>query len=561
MPPTSSDNDAASTRVHSARNSHEKAHSLSSKEVALAENPLATAEDPPNAEGDQYAKGSQLVLIAMSVCLFVFLVALDQTIVSTAVPRIIQDFKVFQVGWYGSAYLLTSTTFQPLFGRLYQSFDIKLIYLIALTIFEIGSLICGVAQNSTTFIVGRAIAGLGLAGGYSGSMIIVNIVAPIHQRPLLTSIMGATYGVGGTIGPLIGGAFTSHATWRWCFYINLIFFPFVGVAILIFLRMPKVHHELSVLKRLWLIDWLGSILILGSLICILMVFQWGGVQYAWGDSKIIGLIVGFVLLAIAFLGVQIWMKERATIPLRFFKQRTIGFGAIVNFGVAGTYFGELYFLPIYFQSVRGSSPIRSGVETLPFIVAVIFAVTVTGGVVNKTGVYIPQLLIGTALTALGAGMLFFFQSTSSQALWCGLQFFAGIGPGMSWMLPFIASSAALPPSEMAIGSAIVIFFQTLGGTIFVSAAQSVFQNKFILYLHTIPGVDVNNIVSHGISSFREFAPPALLPEIAVAANKALQKDWIMLSVVGAFAFLGVWGMELKRRIPLEVVEKGSVSVA
>ncbi|UZJ57634.1 hypothetical protein CBS101457_006954 [Exobasidium rhododendri] len=528
----------------------EKDLSISSKEIASAENPISAAKFPPNVDGEpEYATGAKLVLIIASVCSFVFLVALDQTIVSTAIPKIIQDFKVFQVGWYGSAYLLTSTAFQPLFGRMYQSFDIKLVYLTALCIFELGSLICGVAQDSTTFIVGRAIAGLGLAGGYSGSLIIVNLVAPLHMRPMLTSIMGATYGIGGTIGPLIGGAFTSHATWRWCFYINLLFFPFVGVAILLFLKLPNVKHDLTVWKRLALIDWLGSILILCSLVCLLMVFQWGGVTYAWGSSTIIGLIVGFVVIGIAFILVQVWMKERATIPFRLFKNRTLGFGAIVNFGIAGAYFGELYFLPIYFQSIRGSSPIRSGVQTLPFIVAVIFAVTVSGGVVNKTGVYIPIIFLGTTMAALGAGMFYFLEPTSSQALWCGLQFFAGLGPGMSWMLPFIASSAALPPADIAIGSAIVIFFQTLGGTIFVSAAQAVFQNKFIIYLHDIPGANVEEIVSHGISSFREVATPALLPAITDAANKALQKDWIMLSVVAAFAFVGTFGMELNRRIP------------
>lgn len=555
--------EVTSEKPHSeAGDSHKKAASLTSKEIEHAENPIAAKEDPPNAHGDpQYASGTKLFLICVATNLFVFLVALDQTIVSTAVPAIIQDFQEFQVGWYGSAYLLTSTAFQPLFGRMYQSFNIKFVYLVSLFIFEIGSLICGVAQNSTTFIVGRAIAGLGLAGGYSGSMIIVNVVAPIHVRPMLTSIMGATYGIGGTIGPLIGGAFTSHATWRWCFYLNLVFYPFVGVAILFFLSLPKVHHEHSVWKRLYRIDWLGSILILCSLVCLLMVLQWGGLNYAWSDSRIIGLLVGFVVIAIAFVVDQYFMKEQATIPFRLFKQRTVAFGTIVNFGIAGAYFSELYFLPIYFQSIRGSSAIRSGVQTLPFIIAVIFAVTVTGMVVGKFGIYIPYLIAGTTLAALGGGVLYFLEPDSQQALWVGLQFFAGIGPGMSWMLPFIASSAALPVDDIAIGSAIVIFFQTLGGTIFVSIAQSVFQNKFLLYLRQIPGANVDEIVAKGISSFREVGVPALVPEMVDAANRALQKDWIMIGCVAAFAFVGVFGMELNRRIPLATAGQSAVVAA
>lgn len=184
---------------------------------------------------------------------------------------------------------------------------------------------------------------------------------------------------------------------------------------------------------------------------------------------------------------------------------------------------------------------------------------VSGGIVNKTGVYIPILFIGTTMAALGAGMFYYLEPNSTQALWCGLQFFAGLGPGMSWMIPFIDSSAALPPADIAIGSAVVIFFQTLGGTIFVSAAQSIFQNKFILHLKDIPGLDVESVISHGISSFRGVVPAALLPAATDAANKALQKDWIMLSVVGAFAFISVWGMELSRRIP--IVEAPVISAA
>jgi hypothetical protein len=214
------------------------------------------------------------------------------------------------------------------------------------------------------------------------------------------------------------------------------------------------------------------------------------------------------------------------------------------------YFIMLYFLPIYFQAIRGSSAIRSGVQTLPFIVAVIFAVTLSGGFVNKTGIYIPILIFGTMLTALSGGMLFYLEVESSQALWCGLQFLAGLGPGMSCMLPFIAASAALPVEDIALGSALVLFWQTFSGTIWVSVAQSVFQNKFKVNLEKIPGVDPEAILSKGVSAFREFTPAAQLPAVLEAANHALQRNWIMVGVLGAVAFLAVFGMELNRRIPI-----------
>lgn len=335
----------------------------------------------------------------------------------------------------------------------------------------------------------------------------------------------------------------------------------VGLAILFFLQLPKTKQETSAWKRLSLIDWLGSVLILSSLVCLLMVLQWGGVDYAWSDSRIIGLLVGFFVIAAAFVVDQVIMKERATIPFRLFKQRTVGFGTMVNFGIAGAYFSMLYFLPIYFQSIRGSSAIRSGVQTLPFIVAVIFAVTTSGMIVNKTGIYIPILLVGTILTAVAGGMLYFLEFDSPQARWVGLQFFAGVGPGMSWMLPFIASTAALPPQDIALGSAVVIFFQTLGGTIFVSVAQSVFQNKFILYLRSIPGANVDEIVAKGISSFRIFGNPEVLPMMIEVANHALQRVWIMIGCLGALAFVSTLGMELNRRIDVEGSKREAVAVA
>lgn len=449
------------------------------------------------------------------------------------------------------SYLLTSTAFQPLFGRLYASFNVKLVFLVSFLIFEIGSLICGVAQDSPTFIVGRAIAGLGLAGGYSGCLIIISLSAPLHIRPLLTSLVGATYGIGGTIGPIIGGALTSEATWRWCFYLNLFFIPIVAVTVLFFLHVPNKEQPLSVTRRLLSIDWQGTALALCSIICILLVFQWGGVDHAWSSSTIIGLIVGFVLIGAVFWVDQWYMGERATIPLRIFKNRTILGGSIANFMIASSYFTLLYFLPIYFQAIRGSSAIRSGVQTLPFIVSVITAVTVTGGLVNKFGHYIPYLFLGTGLMAIGGGALYTMDADASQSMWVGLQFLAGIGPGMAFMLPFIASSAVLEPRDIELGSAVVIFFQTLGGTISTSLAQAVFQNKFSLYLSSIPGADPAQVLSHGVTAFRELTPAEVLPAVVNAGNKALTKTWLMCAIFGCISFVSVFIMELNRKVDVQ----------
>lgn len=534
-------------------NSHSSSHRNEEK-------PSVSTPTPSN--DHVYPSGLTFWLIFSSTIAAVLLVALDQTICATAIPEVTNQFKTFSdIGWYGSAYLLTSTCFQPLFGRLYARFSIKYVFLAAFTIFELGSLICGVAQDSPTFIVGRAVAGLGMSGTYSGTMIIVTLISPVQKRPALMSVVGAMYGLGASIGPIVGGAFTSETTWRWCFYINLCFYPLVGLAVLFLLSIPprpvqEGEVKPSILKRLITIDWPGVTLSLTSMICLLLALQWGGIKYAWSDSKVIGLLVGFVLIAIAFIVEQWYLGDNAIIPFRLHKQRTVGFGSIVNFCIAASYFGLLYFIPLYFQTVRGSSAIRSGVQTLPFIFGVIASNAISGGLITRFGYYIPILILGTALTSLGSGLLYLLRPDSTQSMWVGLQFLAGIGPGLSFMIPFSAVSARLEAADIEIGSAIVTFWQTLGGTIFVSVCQSIFQNDFVRQLKSIPNAPVEEIINHGVSAFRAFTPPDVLANVELAANLAVNKTFLCSVALGGAALASVFGMELNRRIlPIKQQQK------
>ena len=200
-------------------------------------------------EEPQYPSGMKLAIITTALCFSVFLIALDNTIIATAIPKITDHFnQLNDVGWYGSAYLLTTCAFQLMFGKFYTFFSIKWVYLTAIAIFEIGSAVCGAAPSSTALILGRAVAGLGTAGIFSGALIIIAHTVPLQKRPMYTGMIGAMYGVASVAGPLLGGVFTDHVTWRWCFYINLPIGAVTFLGILIFFSNPQTQKA-STLSR------------------------------------------------------------------------------------------------------------------------------------------------------------------------------------------------------------------------------------------------------------------------------------------------------------------------
>ncbi|KAK4654705.1 hypothetical protein QC762_0068360 [Podospora pseudocomata] len=496
------------------------------------------AEKPPTPPRDDsnmvYPTGPKLYLIISSLCLSVFLVALDQTIIAPALGAITTEFSsVRDIGWYGASYLLTTTALQPCYGSLYRMFSVKYTYLVAVFIFEIGSLICAVAPTSNAFIAGRAVAGMGTAGLFSGSIVILSYTLPLRKRPAAFGLIGGMWGISSVAGPLLGGAFSDapNPGWRWCFYINLPIGAFAMAAIFFFLKINRVDNPegLTFLERILRLDLAGTAMLIPAVICLLLALQWGGTEHAWNSSVIIGLFVGFALMIGAFAVIQVWKGDRGTLPPRLFKNRDVVCAMLFAFFFGAGFFPLVYYLALYFQAVQGDTAVTAGIKLLPLLISVVITSVATGGLVTVVGYYNPFILPCMVLFATGAGMITTFSLTTPFSAWFGYQVLAGLGIGVGFQTGVLVVQNVMPLEWVPVATACIQFFQSIGGAIFIAVAQAVFQNGLIDTLaKDAPGLPAElflNIGASQVSQVVSAPPPAGLgrpDDVNIVLNAYLQ---------------------------------------
>ncbi|WP_336216953.1 MFS transporter [Nonomuraea sp. LPB2021202275-12-8] len=413
-------------------------------------------------------RGLGLIIIALM--LGMLLAALDQTIVSTALPTIVGDLGgLAHLSWVVTAYILASTVSTPLWGKLGDQFGRKRLFLAAIVIFLVGSALCGLSQSMGQLIVFRGIQGLGGGGLMVLAQAIVGDVVSARDRGKYQGYFGAVFAVSSIVGPLLGGLFVDHLSWHWVFYVNL---PLGAVALFVIAAVLPSDRTRTRHK----IDYAGVVLLGGATSCLVLIATWGGTVYPWSHPVIAGLAVA----ALAMLAGWVLAERRArepVLPLGLFRNRAFSTSSIVGFVVGFGMFGALTYLPLYLQIVHGVSATLSGVYLLPMMAGMLTMSIVSGQIISKTGKYRYLPIAGTAFATVGMFLLSTLTEFSSLALMGVYLLVLGVGLGMTMQVLVIVVQNAVDFKDLGVATSGATFFRSIGGSFGVATLGAVFTGR------------------------------------------------------------------------------------
>ncbi|WZH42804.1 Putative aflatoxin efflux pump AFLT [Fusarium acuminatum] len=450
-------------------------------------------------------------------------------------------------GWK-LASMMTSLTLAAFLMLLDMSIISTWSFLALFFIFEVGSLICGVAQSSTMLIIGRAVAGIGSSGIQNGALTIIASAVPIHKRPSLVGILMGCAQLGIVSGPLLGGAFTEYTTWRWCFYINL---PIGAICAVLFLIVHIPNHSvptdettMQILRTKF--DFTGFAMFCPSIVMILLALQWGGVDYPWNSATVVGLFCGGGVLLIMFVYWEHRVGANAMIPLDIIRIRQVWTACLTQLFLFATVLVASFYYPVYFQSVKDASPFKSGVNLLPSILTLILAAVSSGVLVQKVGYYLPFASASAVLSAIGFGLASTMGPYTSTATWAGYQILVGFGRGLGLQMSIIAVQANTTAEVTPIAMAILTFSQVFGGAIFVTAANVIFTHELRNELMArLPNVDTESIINAGAGAVGEVVSKSQLPEVLWSYSKGVRATFLLAVAASCAMFFMSFGMGWK----------------
>lgn len=443
------------------------------EEESMAQDATQGAADPvpgPQKPGPTGEHSSREVLVPIGALLLGLLIAaLDQTIVSTALPTIVSDLGgMAHLSWVVTAYMLAATAATPLWGKLGDQYGRKKLFQYAIVLFLIGSALCGLAQDMPQLIGFRALQGLGGGGLIVLSMAIVGDIVPPRERGRYQGLFGGVFGATSVLGPLLGGLFVDNLSWRWVFYINLPIGLVALVVIAAALHIPARSSKHT-------IDYLGTFLIACVATCLVLVASLGA-TWGWASARIIGVAVLGVVLLAAFLLVERKAAE-PVLPLKLFRIRTFSLCSAISFVVGFAMFGAMVYLPTFLQIVQGVSPTMSGVHMLPMVIGMLISSTASGQIVSRTGRWKVFPIAGTAVTALGLLLLHQLHRTSSTWEMSVYFFVFGAGLGLVMQVLVLVVQNAVSYADLGVATSGATFFRSIGASFGVAIFGTVFTNQ------------------------------------------------------------------------------------
>ncbi len=417
----------------------------------------------------------QIQIIMIGLMSGMLLAALDGSIVGTALPRIVSDLGgLNHLAWVVTAYLLASTAVTPLWGKISDLYGRRLIFQVTIIVFLIGSVLCGLATNMPQLIAFRAIQGIGGGGLMAIAFAVMGDVIPARERGRYQGYMAGVFGTSSVAGPLIGGWLTDAISWRWIFFINI---P-IGLAALV---VTSVALKMPVSRRNHRIDYLGATAIVAATTSLLLYLNWAGEHFGWADPRALAFVIAFFLLTIAFIFIEL-RAEEPIIPMHLFRNKIFTVGNIFGFLIGSALFGGAIYLPLYFQTVHGMSPTRSGMAMLPMMVGMFSMSIVSGQLLVRTGRYKIYPIIGSAILAFA----FFLLSTMAvDSPYWQIAIYAylfGTGLGLSMMTIVTPIQNAVEMRDMGVASSATTFGRSLGGAIGAALFGAIMTNRLAVYL-------------------------------------------------------------------------------
>ncbi|KAF8304792.1 MFS general substrate transporter [Clavulina sp. PMI_390] len=530
--------------------------------VAGASNAAATAAPVaarPQVQAPVQVSKARFILIFLSIMISVFLFALDQLIVATAIPKITNQFhSLTQISWLANGFFITLLAFNLAFAQWMAIFPSKHVLLFAITIFEVGSFICGIAPNMITLIIGRAVAGLGGSGILNACIMVITEITTFAERARYFGLIGVCFAIASVLGPLVGGAFSDHVSWRWCFYINL---PIGGISLLLIVllvdTLPPYGRSATyqgygrhMLKQLAECDWVGVAIVLAWGVCFILGLEWGGIVKSWKDPNVIACLVMIPVLGGIFFAWEAYMGKNAMLPLHMLNDRDVTGAAFLNIFMWAVYVVAIYYLSEAYQAIYNASATNAGISLLPQIATQIFVLIFSGRIIARFGRSHWIIVAGPVFLTIGSGLLYSAGYPKPKHYYMGYSSILGFGIGLVLQNSIIAVQYVFhkQPKLMSIATGTVTFFGYVGRNVGISLAGSVFGNMLQKNLvKDVPSLssDIIQKIQANANAVWTDVPDDLRPTVLEAYTKTLSYVFIIgvpgsvIALAGALAMRDV----------------------